>query len=61
MTRKDLTALWKTEVADRAEEIDPNSAHDWLGICYGWAIAKGLEPDEAHKFAIFIRYGTDLG
>ena len=41
--------------------VDPGNEQDWFSLTLGWAIAKGLEPEEAHKFAIHIRYHTALG
>ena len=55
-----LVPLFKTEVADRASEIDPSSEQDWFSITLGWAIAKGLSVEDAHEFATHLRYGTSL-
>ena len=56
-----LISLFKTEVNDRASDIDPANDLDWFSLTFGWAVAKGLSPREAHLFAIHIRYNTDLG
>jgi len=56
-----LQAKFKSEVSDRAAEIDPSDEQDWFSLTLGWAIANGLSPDEAHSFASHIRYHTDLG
>ena len=56
-----LLAAFKTEVSDRATEIDPENALDWFALTYGWALAKRLTPDDAHAFALHVRYHTDLG
>ena len=56
-----LLAAFKTEVSDRATEIDPENALDWFALTMGWALAKGLTPDDAHAFALHVRYHTDLG
>lgn len=56
-----LIDQFTTEVHDRAEEVDETSEQDWYSLTLGWAIAKGLEPEPAHMFAIYIRYCTDLG
>ncbi len=61
LTRAALTKMFKAEVHDRAAEIDPNNEHHWLTLTYGWALAKGLSPEQARKFASYIRYRTDLG
>ena len=57
----ELVALFKTECHDRAKELDPSNEQDWFSLTLGWAIAKGLTPDEAHGLAIHIRYETELG
>lgn len=59
--RDKLEALFKTEVDDKATEVDPSNSQDWFSITLGWAIAKGLSPEDAHEFAIHIRYNTKLG
>ena len=56
-----LIDQFKTEVSDRAEEVDESNSEDWFSLTIGWAIGKGLEPEPAHMFAIYIRYHTDLG
>ncbi len=56
-----LIEQFKTEVSDRAEDVDPSNNEDWFSLTIGWGIAKGLEPEPAHMFAIYIRYHTDLG
>mgnify|MGYP003333640418 FL=1 len=56
-----LEQEFKREVDDRAKDVDPGNEQDWFSLTLGWAIAKGLEPEEAHKFAIHIRYYTALG
>lgn len=56
-----LQAQFEEEVNRKAKEVDPSQDQDWFSLTLGWAIAKGLTPKEAHDFAIFIRYHTDLG
>jgi hypothetical protein len=58
---KQLIELFKTECSDRASEIDADSSQDWLSLTLGWAVAKGLTPEEAYDFALHIRYKTYLG
>lgn len=55
------TKMFKTECHDRSKEIDYSQEQDWYSLTLGWAIGKGLEPEEAHDFALHIRYHTDLG
>lgn len=58
---KEYENLLKKEVFDKAEEIDPSGEQDWYSMCLGWSLAKGMNPDDAHEFAIHIRYKTKLG
>ena len=58
--QRELTAQFKEESSDRASEIDPENGLHWFDLTVGWAIAKGLNGEEAHKFAQHIRYHTDL-
>lgn len=59
--KEDLVSQFKTEVDDLGKEIDPSNEQDWFSLTLGWAIGKGLNIEDAHDFAIFIRYETDLG
>ncbi len=59
--KKELTERFKMEVSIFPHEVDPDSEEDWKSLTIGWAIAKGLNPTDARKFAIYIRYQTDLG
>lgn len=38
-------------------EVDPDDLEHWYSLTYGWALAKGLSVEDAHKFARLIRYG----
>lgn len=59
--RDELEEQFKKEVNDRAEEVDPGQEEDWKSLTLGWAIAKGLSPQDAITFALHIRYHTELG
>jgi len=61
MTTTELEALFKVEVHDKAAEVDPGQEEDWRSLTLGWALAKGLTPEEAHEFSFHIRYNTELG
>jgi len=64
MTEKDrdkFEELFKTEVHDKGHEVDPANELDWYVLTVGWAIGKGVKPEDAHDFARYIRYHTDLG
>jgi len=47
MVDKELIELWKKEVIDRADEIDPGSELHWPSLAVGWAIAQGMSIDSA--------------
>lgn len=61
LTKKFYTLSFKTEVSDKAEEIDPHNMHDWFSLTLGWAIGKGLSLKDAKDFAIYIKHETPLG
>lgn len=42
--------LWKTEVYDKGEEVDPFNDYIWRGVAVGWAIAKGMDIEQAQEF-----------
>ena len=56
-----LMALYKAEVHDRTEEIDPDLMQDFFSLSLGWAIAKGLSISDAQEFALQVQYNTDMG
>ena len=56
-----LVGEFKVECHDRAEELDSSNEQDWYSLTLGWAVAKGLNPEEAHEVALYLRYNTDLG
>lgn len=41
MTLEEIGALFKAEVYDRSEEIDPQDFLDWNDLAYGFALGKG--------------------
>lgn len=49
-----LLDQYKTEIWDRQREIDPDDACDWSSMAYGWAIAKGQDPEAAWNFAYYV-------
>jgi hypothetical protein len=66
-----LLEKFRTEVHDKASIIDPDNELYWKEITLGWALAQGLdgsvewETDEeaknnAHNFALYVRYWTDM-
>jgi len=61
MRWKTLMSQFKTEMTDRATLVDTSNELDWYSLTVGWAVAKGLSPDEARSFSTHVRYETDLG
>ena len=60
---KDLVVIFQVEIFKDRENIDkggPSGNEDWYSLCVGWALGKGLNPEEAHEFACHIRYNTDM-
>lgn len=55
-----LLREFKKEVTDYSDSIDPEGEEHWKSLTIGWAVAKGLEPEAAREFAIYVRYRTDL-
>jgi len=59
--QRQLLVDFKVEVHDRGEVFDPDNELDWYSVTVGWALAKGVAPEEARDFAAHVRYQTDLG
>jgi len=56
-----LEEQFENEVDNLAEQVDPNDEQDWGSLTLGWALGKGLSPEDANDFADHIRWDTDLG
>lgn len=61
MDKEKLTQEWKKEVFDNSDNVDPENSQDWYSLALGFALGKGCNPDDSHKFATHIRYNTDYG
>lgn len=65
---EEMVAKFKAECHDRSHLIDPSNEEDWKSLTLGWAVANGMDPDpelgdpdnNAHNFARYMRYHTDL-
>lgn len=67
---QDLLDKFRREIDDKADVLDPSGDHYWKDITLGWAIANGLSPNSdytdeeaatnAHNFALYVRYQTDM-
>ena len=55
MTKDELEELFRKEIVERAEEIDKDHSEDWFSLSLGWAIAKGLTPDQAYEFTLYLK------
>lgn len=49
------------KVSDKSRRIDPGDELDWYSLVVGWALAKGLGPQQAQDYACHVRYHTDMG
>lgn len=56
-----LDKIFRTEVHEHSEEIDPGYELSWRSVIIGWALGKGLDAEAARIFADHIRYNTDMG
>ena len=50
-TKDMLAILFKVEILDQDKAIDPEETYEWETLVYGWALGKGLTPQEALKYA----------
>ena len=39
-----------------SEDIDPHNNHNWSSLSIGWALAKGLNSEDALQFAQYARF-----
>lgn len=39
-----------------SNDVDPEDAYDWHSLSIGWALAKGLNSEDALQFAHYARY-----
>jgi hypothetical protein len=53
--------VFKGQVSNKSDKLDPGASLDWYSLTVGWAIAMGVNVRKAHDFALYIRYDTDLG
>ena len=49
-----VVALWAEQICARADEVDPDSEHDWHSMFVGFAIACGLSPGSATNYYLYI-------
>ena len=46
-----LIEEFNLQVMSISDEVDPSNRHFWESIALGWALAKGLSPDDAQDFS----------
>lgn len=51
---QEFAALFRKECFDRSDEIDPGDEYHWESLALGWAIARGMDIEDAKKFAYCI-------
>lgn len=51
-----LSWAWKREVLDQAHDIDPNNESRWGDLAMGYALGKGLSPDQAVDFELYLSH-----
>lgn len=51
-----IVERFKIEVCRRAQEIDPDSEHEWFSLSLGFFLASGLDPERAHFLSTYVRY-----
>jgi len=54
--KETLAEQFKVTVCFKSDVVDPQGEQDWYSLSLGWALAQGLDPDEAHEFAQYVRY-----
>jgi hypothetical protein len=60
LSRAEHVEMFKREMWDFREEIDPQSIFNWVDLGLGWALGKGMDIEEAKDFAIHIHYHENL-
>lgn len=64
-TQEEFLEAFRKEVDDKFKEPDSAdyqlySEADFHSITAGWGMANGMTPKQAHEFATFVRYKTDM-
>lgn len=56
MTTQEAMDKFKTEICEKAKEIDPSEGMDWFALSYGFFLALGLSPEVSEELSIHVRY-----
>ena len=51
-----LVTMWTIEVWNKKDEVDPNSESKWGDLAMGYGLGKGLVPDQAVDFELFLSH-----
>ncbi len=51
-----LITDWGREVGNCWNTVSPGNDHDRFSLACGWAIGKGLDPEDANEFAAWAVY-----
>jgi hypothetical protein len=51
-----LATTWRIDVYEKAQEVDPFSESKWGDLAMGYALGKGLSPDQACDFELFVSH-----
>jgi len=46
-----LIYMWRTDVYEKRDDIDPNKEHSWEGMSYGYFLALTKDPKRAQSLA----------
>lgn len=57
---KDLVKIWKTEIYDKSQEIDPDNNHYWNDLALGFLLAHGVEVNEAKTLSLNMGYDQGI-
>lgn len=51
-----LATCWHIDVYEKAHEVDPHSESKWGDLAMGYGLGKGLSPDQACDFELFVSH-----
>jgi hypothetical protein len=46
---------FRREISAHHKDIDPYDEYEWFSLAFGFALAKGISPEDADAFAIYAR------
>lgn len=57
---KEIVKLWKENVYDQSQKIDPNNECNWTDMSFGFLLAHGVDIDEAKKISVNLGYDQGI-